>query len=233
MTDKYIGIGEQDFKKIILENIYYIDKTEYIKEIIDDKSSAILITRPRRFGKTLNMSTLKYYFDINTKEYDRKLFDGLKIMKCGEKYTNEMYKYPVINITFAGAKASSIEELKLVVKGIIADLYLEFKYILKSDKIDESEKNMYNDIVNYRADDVVIQNSILRLSRYLEKYYEKKVIVLIDEYDAPITSAYSEGFYDEAVKFMRGMYLQTLKTNPHLEKAVVTRSIKNIKRKYI
>ena len=233
MTDKYIGIGEQDFKKIILENIYYIDKTEYIKEIIDDKSSAILITRPRRFGKTLNMSTLKYYFDINTKEYDRKLFDGLKIMKCGEKYTNEMYKYPVINITFADIKEKNYRNMMLGIKSIILDLYQEHRYLLESDKIYPEEKRFIKEIINLKGNEVQLKSSIKNLCKYLERYYEKKVIVLIDEYDAPITSAYSKGFYDEAVEFMRGIYSQTLKTNPHLEKAVVTRSIKNIKRKYL
>ena len=227
MTDKGIGIGVEDFKKVILEDIYYVDKTEYIKEVIDDKSEVLLITRPRRFGKTLNMSMLKYFFDANLKEYDKQLFNGLNIMKCGEKYIDEMGKYPVISISFANVKESSFEDMKFAITSVIADLYLEFEYILESDKISESEKKQFRDIVNYTANNVMIEKSILNLSKYLEKYYGTPVIILIDEYDAPLETAYIEGYYDNAINYIRSIYSLALKGNGHLKKAIVTRNIKS------
>ena len=230
--DKSIGIGVSDFKKIIQNNIYYVDKTEFIKEVIDDKSEVLLITRPRRFGKTLNMNMLSYYFDIENKS-NKKLFKGLKIMDAGEKYLKEMCSYPVINLSFVKLKENSYKNMILSIKNIIANIYEKYRYLLESDKISKEEKVKIKKILSAKENEVDLKDSIWNLTKYLQKYYNKKVILLIDEYDVPIQSAYVEGYYKEAVDFVRGMYTSCLKDKEYLEKAVVTRSIKNCKRKYI
>ena len=218
---KGIGIGESDFKGLRIRDNYYIDKTMYIKDIIDNQSRVILVTRPRRFGKTLNMSTLKYYFDC-TKKDSKELFNGLKIMKQGEQYTSKLGYYPVIYITLKDVQDRNFENMLLNLKSAMIDMYQEHMYLLKSDKIYEFEKQAITDILYAREDEVSLRNSIRELSKYLYRYYEKPVILLIDEYDVPLQNAYVEGYYEEAVKFFKIFYGTTFKDNPYLEKTVLT-----------
>ena len=216
-----IGIGVSDFKKMRVKDYYYIDKTLYIKDIIDNKSEVLLVTRPRRFGKTLNMSMLKYYFDCTTKD-NVELFKGLKIMEQGEKYTSKMGYYPVIYITLKDVRDRNYENMLLNMKTAILDMYQEHMYLLDSDKIYDFEKEKIKDILYCRENEVVLKNSVKDLSRYLNRYYNKPVIMLVDEYDVPLQNAYVEGFYDETIGFFRDFYGTTFKDNPYLEKTVLT-----------
>ena len=170
MTKKEIGLGVSDFKEVILENKYYVDKTGFIKEVIDDGSKVLLITRPRRFGKTLNMSMLYYYFDINGK-YNKELFNGLSIMNYGDKYLNEIARYPVINLSLVDVKEKNYENMILSFKSVIADLYLTHEYLLESDKISSIEKKNIQDIINYQSNEVMLKRSLKDLSKYLEKHF--------------------------------------------------------------
>ena len=218
---KGIGIGESDFKGLRIIDNYYIDKTMYIKDIIDNQSRVILVTRPRRFGKTLNMSTLKYYFDC-TKKDSKELFNGLKIMKQGEQYTSKLGYYPVIYITLKDVQDRNFENMLLNLKSAMIDMYQEHRYLLDSDKIYPEEKQAITDILFARENEVSLRNSIRELSKYLYRYYEKPVMLLIDEYDVPLQNAYVEGYYEEAVKFFKIFYGTTFKDNPYLEKTVLT-----------
>ena len=216
-----IGIGESDFKGLRIRNNYYIDKTMYIKNIIDNQSRVILVTRPRRFGKTLNMSMLKYYFDCTQKD-NKELFEGLKILEQEDKYTSKLGYYPVIYLTLKDVQDTTYENMILYLKTAILDMYQEHIYLLKSDKIYEFEKERIKEILFGREDEVTLKNSIKELSKYLSRHYEKPCILLIDEYDVPLQNAYVEGYYDEAVKFFKTFYGTTFKDNPYLEKTVLT-----------
>ena len=218
---KGIGIGESDFKGLIVRDNYYIDKTMYIKDIIDNQSRVILITRPRRFGKTLNMSTLRYYFDYRAKD-SQELFKGLKIMSQDEKYTSKLGYYPVIYLTLKDINGSTFDEALIQLKTELLELYIDHAYLLKSEKLLDIEKERFNNILNFRADKIEIQKALYFLSRLLYKEYERPAILLIDEYDVPIQSAYVEGYYEEAIKFLKTFYGTTFKDNPYLEKTVLT-----------
>ena len=215
-----IGIGESDFRGLITRDNYYIDKTMYIKDIIDNQSRVILITRPRRFGKTLNMSTLKYYFDCRQDNKD--LFKGLKIMSQDEKYTSKLGAYPVIYLTLKDVAENTYENMLLSLKTAILDMYKEHRYLLDSNKIYEEEKEKIKDILYERESENALKTAIKELSEYLNRYYEKPVILLIDEYDVPIQSAYVEEYYEEAINFLKAFYRITFKDNPYLEKTVLT-----------
>ena len=218
---KGIGIGESDFKSLILKDNYYIDKTMYIKDIIDNQSKVTLVTRPRRFGKTLNMSMLKYFFDIKQKD-SKELFNGLKIMDQDEKYTSKLGAYPVIYLTLKDAGLMNYEYMIMQMKTIMMDMFYEHRYVLDSDKIPTGEKNIFTRILNAEATDIDLVNSLKVLSKMLYIYYDKPVIVLIDEYDVPIQSAYINDYYDEAINFLKTFYGATFKDNPYLEKTVLT-----------
>ena len=218
---KGIGIGESDFKSLILKDNYYIDKTMYIKDIIDNQSKVTLVTRPRRFGKTLNMSMLKYFFDIKQKD-SKELFNGLKIMDQDEKYTSKLGAYPVIYLTLKDAGLMNYEYMIMQMKTIMMDMFYEHRYVLDSDKISTGEKNIFTRILNAEATDIDLVNSLKVLSKMLYIYYDKPVIVLIDEYDVPIQSAYINDYYDEAINFLKTFYGATFKDNPYLEKTVLT-----------
>ncbi len=222
MQEKYgIGIGTSDFKKLRLKHNYYIDKTMYIKDIIDNGSEVILITRPRRFGKTLNMSMLRYYFDI-TEKYNAELFEGLKIMEQDEKYTSKMSYYPCIYITLKDVAEETYENMILNLKTAVLDMYQEHMYLLKSDKIYDFEKEKITEILFARESEVDIQNSLKELSKYLNRHHERPVMLLIDEYDVPLQTAYVEGYYEKAAKFFKRFYGTTFKDNSYLEKTILT-----------
>ena len=215
-----IGIGTSDFRKMRVNDYYYIDKSMYIKDIIDNKSEVILVTRPRRFGKTLNMSMLKYYFDC--RQDNKELFKGLQIMSQEEKYTSKLGDYPVIYLTLKDVAENTYENMLISLKTAILDMYKEHRYLLDSDKIYEEEKEKIKDILYEREEENALKTAIKELSEYLNRYYEKPVILLIDEYDVPIQSAYVEGYYNEAIGFLKAFYRITFKDNPYLEKTVLT-----------
>ena len=214
------GIGISDFKMLRMRDNYYMDKTMYIKHIIDNQAGVILITRPRRFGKTLNMSTLKYYFDCTQKD-NKELFRGLKIMDQGEKYTSKLGYYPVIYMTLKDAGLMDYKLMIMQLKTIIMELYYEHRYVLKGE-MSEGERKIFNKILAANANDIDLINSVKMLSKLLSQNFEKPVILLIDEYDVPLQNAYVEGYYEEAVKFFKTFYRTTFKDNPYLEKTVLT-----------
>ena len=216
-----IGIGESDFKMLRMKNNYFIDKSLYIKDIIDNTSKVVLVTRPRRFGKTLNMSMLKYYFDIRGKE-NKELFSGLKIMEQEEKYISKLGAYPVIYLSLKDAGLMNYEYMIMQMKTIMLDMFFEHRYILESDKISEGEKNIFNRIIKAEATDIDLINSLKILSKMLYVYYEKQVILLIDEYDVPLQTAYVNGYYDKAKDFLKSFFNVTFKDNMYIEKAVLT-----------
>ena len=216
-----IGIGVSDFKALRLRRNYYIDKTEFIKHIIDNQSSVVLITRPRRFGKTLNMSTLRYYFDNQIKDA-KELFQNLKIMQMGEKYTSQMSSYPCIYMTLKDVNDSSYENMILNLKTEAMEIYQQHRYLLESDKIFDEEKEKIKEILFAREDEVTLRTCVKELTKYLYRVYEKPVMLFLDEYDVPLQSAYVEGYYDQAIKFFKTFYGTTFKDNQYLEKTVIT-----------
>ena len=216
-----IGLGQSDFRALRIRKNYYIDKTMYIKDIIDNNSSVILVTRPRRFGKTLNMSMLRYYFDCSQKD-NKELFEGLKIMEQGEEYTSKLGYYPCIYLTLKDVNEDTYEKMILNMKTAMLNTYKEHMYLLDSDKIYPFEKEKINNILYFREDEVTLKNSVKDLSEYLSRYYDKPVMLFLDEYDVPLQTAYVEGYYEEAVKFFKTFYGTTFKDNQYLQKTVLT-----------
>ena len=216
-----IGIGESDFKGLRMRKNYFIDKSIYIKDIIDNQSRVVLVTRPRRFGKTLNMSMLRYFFDCDIKD-SKELFEGLKIMEQGEKYTSKLGMYPCIYLTLKDVNDSNYENMILDLKTAVLEMYREHRYLLDSDKIYEDEKARIMDILYTREDEVALKTSVRELSGYLNRYYGKPVMLFIDEYDVPIQSAYVKKYYKQAIEFLKAFYGSTFKDNPYLEKTVLT-----------
>ena len=216
-----IGIGTSDFKKMRVNDYFYVDKTLFIKDVLDNKSEIALITRPRRFGKTLNMSTLKYYFDCTQKD-NKELFKGLKIMNQEEKYTSKLGYYPVIYITLKDVVSTNFEKMLLCLKTELVEVFIDFANLLKSEKLLDVEKEMFSTILNLKANEIEMRDALKLLTRLLYKEYQKPVMLLIDEYDVPLQNAYVEGYYEEAVKFFKTFYGTTFKDNPYLEKTVLT-----------
>ena len=214
---KGIGVGIEDFKKIIEEDCYYFDKTNYIEELLKDRTEIKLFTRPRRFGKTLNMTTLKYFFDVKNAEENRKLFKDLYIEKS--EYFKEQGQYPVIFITMKDLKKNTWEQMNFAAKSLISNLYNEFEFI--REKLNEIEKEKFYKIWS-KSEDGDYDNSLRLLSEYLYNYYQKKVILLIDEYDNPLIVANQNGYYKEAINFYRNLYSSALKTNSNLKMGVLT-----------
>lgn len=214
-------VGIEDFKEI-RSGYYYVDKTPLIKELLDHHTKAVLITRPRRFGKTLAMSMLSNFFSIEEKA-SASLFDGLFISKPGnEKYMEEQGKHPVIFLTMKSAQNNRWEMLLISFKRLIAREYDKHSYLLKADTLTDTEKKYYQKILDMTASVEDYQISISYLTWFLYKYYNKKPIVLIDEYDAPLQCAYDYGFYDEAISYFKVFYNETLKTNLYLDFAILT-----------
>ena len=216
-----IGIGESDFKILRSKDLYYIDKSLFIKHILDNSSKIALITRPRRFGKTLNMSMLRHFLDCNQKD-SRKLFEGLKIMEQGEIYTEKLGAYPCIYLTMKDVQGDNLEEMLYFFQTQLIELFMEHIQLLKSEKILDVEKEKFNTLLNLKANKPQLQEAIKLLSRMLYVEYEKPVYIIIDEYDVPLQNAYVKGFYDDAIKFFRTFYGITFKDNQYMEKTVLT-----------
>jgi hypothetical protein len=205
-----IGIGESDFKRLRIRENYYIDKTMYIKHIIDNESRMLLVTRPRRFGKTLNMSTLRYYFDINGKD-TKDLFKGLKIMEQAEKYTSKMASYPCIYMTLKDLGQVNYQNMLLALQIALVEIFIENVFLLESNKLIAIEKEMFNKVLNMKANEIELSNALNLLIKLLYKHYERPVMLFLDEYDVPLQSAYVEGYYDQAIKFFKTFYELHLK----------------------
>ena len=218
---KGIAIGESDYKMLIERDNYFIDKSLFIKHVFDNKGKVVLITRPRRFGKTLNMSMLRYYLDCTQKD-SRKLFDGLKIMEQGEEYTSKLGNYPVIYLTLKDVQARNYETMILAFKSEMMNLFIQHFYLLKSDKILDIEKEMFNKVLKREINEIELRDSLKSLSSMLYREYEKPVYIIIDEYDVPLQNAYVEGFYEDAISFFKTFYGVTFKDNPYMEKTVLT-----------
>ena len=215
---KRISTGIENFKELLDNNYYYVDKTKLIEDVLSDKVT--LYTRPRRFGKTLNMSMLYYFFSNKEKE-NAYLFDGLYILK-NEKMKNYQNQYPVIFLSLKDMQSLNMEEQKKQFADIIKINILKNIELLDSKNIYETDKEVLNNLMFLNGDDVQLKNSLKTLSRCLYNHYHKKVIILIDEYDVPLQSAYNNGYYDEMVDFLRSMFSSALKTNDALERGILT-----------
>ena len=217
MRKKAVPVGIEDFERIVREDYYYVDKTLLIEELLINRAPVTIFTRPRRFGKTLNMSMIKYFFDVKNKEENKKLFENLKIYSS--EYMSEQGKYPVIFISFKDLKGDTWEECLKRLKLFIFDLYAEFEYI--REKMNEWDKRKFEKVL-YEKEDADYIMSLKFLSDSLYKYYGEKVIILIDEYDAPIINAFDKGYYNEAVNFFQTFYSSALKTNSSLKYGILT-----------
>lgn len=220
MERKAISIGGSDFETIIRNDYLYVDKTMMIKDLIDSASTAILFTRPRRFGKSLNMSMLKYFFEINAETAD--LFENLDIWTCGDKYRVCQGKYPVISLTFFDFSEPDWTQAFNYFKKNIADEFIRHNCIFKSDILIQEEKEQFLRIKQRTADIVDYKSSLKDLTRWLYQYYGVKPILLIDEYDKPIQKAYTSGYYKEMMDFLKGFYTGGVKDNPYLTKGIMT-----------
>lgn len=213
-----VGIGIQDFEKMITRRVFYVDKTMFIKEWWESMDDVTLITRPRRFGKTLTMSMVEHFFSADYA--DSPLFEGLKIWK-EEKYRALQGTYPVISLSFADVKDTSYEEARIKICQAIADLYNKYAYLAKGDLLEENEKEYFRRIsIDMRDSEITV--SLRRISDYLCRFYGKKVIILLDEYDTPMQEAYVDGYREELTVFIRSLLNATFKGNPYLERAILT-----------
>ena len=218
MRKKRIPLGKSDFKEIIEGNYYYCDKTKLIEDILDKGFEVNLFTRPRRFGKTLNMSTLKYFFDVRNAEENRKLFKDLYIEKSG--YFDKQGQYPVILISFKDLSANNWKAMTINIKEAIRKLFNEHSYLFED--LIEIKKEVFEKILRKTLDIEELKNILQFLTEILYEKYNKKVVVLIDEYDTPLISAYTEGYYKEAIPFFKTLYSSVLKDNKYLELGIMT-----------
>ena len=218
MRKKAVPVGIEDFKELIQDEYYYVDKTLLIDEMLMNKSKVTLFTRPRRFGKTLNMSMLRYFFDVKDKEENKKLFENLKIYDS--EYMSEQGKYPVIFVSLKDLKEDTWEECLESIKDIMYKIFNEYNFL--REKLNVVEKRQFDKIWEITGNERNFKTSLLDLSNYLNKYYGEKVIILIDEYDAPIINAFDKGYYNEAINFFQTFYSSALKTNNSLKYGVLT-----------
>jgi hypothetical protein len=219
-----LPIGYDDFGAIEEKKLDTIDKSPFIKEVIDNKTTqSMVITRPRRFGKTFNLSLLHYFLSPEVMGKSTKgMFDHLKIAQYGDEYMQHQGKYPVISITFKDIKVSNYTLAYASLSKLFSDLYLNYTYLIESKKLNERHKINFQTIVNRESDEATLKSAICDLINYLYLHHGIKPWLLIDEYDTPIQSAYIKGYYHEMVEFMRGMLGAALKNNPYLNKAVIT-----------
>ena len=214
-----VAIGIQDFEKIREENVFYIDKTDFIREWWENGDEVTLITRPRRFGKTLNMTMLEAFFSLDYKGRGD-LFQGLSIWQ-DEKYRELQGTYPVIFLSFARIKEKEYELTRTKICEVIINLYSRFSFLRDSGVLTDKDKE-YFDRVTIGMDDAIASSALYQLSGYLSRYYGKNVIILLDEYDTPMQEAYVDGYWDEMVSFTRSLFNSTFKTNPYLARGMMT-----------
>lgn len=220
MMEKVLSIGIDDFKQLIDHNCYYVDKSKLICNLIDDVNQATLITRPRRFGKSLNMSMLKYFFEKSNQDTSY-LFKDLEVFQA-EKYRREQGKYPVISICFSALKSLDFEQNLELFAAILADIFEYQSNYINFNELTLREKNKWDKFINCEATQTDLLTSLHFLSKCLEKSYHQKVIILIDEYDVPLDTAYFHGFYDKMINFIRILFESAMKGNTSLHMAVLT-----------
>ena len=224
-----ISIGEQSFEQLRKNNYFYVDKTTFIKEWWEEGDSVTLITRPRRFGKTMNMSMLECFFSNQYEGRGEELFGDLSIWQ-EKKYRDMQGKYPVLFLSFAGIKSPTYEGARDGIIAAISDLYKRHTYLLKGDTLSQTEKNGFDILDRYLKDtspdkviyEISITNAIHELSSYLYRYYGKRVLIFLDEYDTPMQEAYVNGYWDKFVELTRSIFNSTFKTNPYMSRAVMT-----------
>ncbi len=217
-----LPIGQSNFAQIIESNLYFVDKSLFVKEVIEDEQ-IILITRPRRFGKTLNLSMLHYFFDTHSGGASEKsLFDHLAISKETDLCLVHQSNYPVISFSFKDVKQESFSDAYAAICNVIKRIYSHHRYLLDSETLAKEDKDIYKAILERRADKIDVQDALLSLTGYLRSYHGKRVVVLIDEYDTPIQSGYLHGYYSEVINFFRGFFGAGLKDNEDIFKAVLT-----------
>ena len=216
---RMVGIGYQNFQEIIEDNAFYIDKTLFIKEWWESLDRVTLIMRPRRFGKTLTISMVEQFFSTNY-EGCSALFENMNIWK-EEKFRSLQGKFPVISLSFADIKETTFPSAKKTICRNIKKIYNRYGFLLEGNYLNEDEKEMFQ-AVSPEMEDYIAADSIRALSEYLERYYKKKAIILLDEYDTPMQEAYVNGYWDELVSFMRNLFNSTFKTNPYLDRAIMT-----------
>lgn len=223
MPNLSLPIGIDDFQKLRENDYYYVDKTGIIKELLDKRAEVNLFTRPRRFGKSLNLSMLRYFFELPVDgKNNTHLFEGLEIMSAGEKYTKEQGQYPVIALSLKAAKQP---DFNMAYASLVDDIGREYdrhNEVLRSENISAADKEKFIRIRDRKADRIDYAKSLLFLSQCLEKYYGRKVLLLLDEYDVPLETAHYQGFYEEMTGFIRSLFESVLKSNPYLEFAVIT-----------
>ena len=226
MNKKKIPIGYEDFKELIDKNLYFVDKSPMIKELLDSAGKSILLTRPRRFGKTLNLSMIRRFFEDERTEAGEKidneyLFDDLAIADCGEAYLCHQQQYPVINLSLKSAKQPTYAmAYSMLKRGIIRE-FARHQYLLKGE-LTQPNKKKFEEILSGKEDETLYIDALQFLSECLAEYHGKNVIILIDEYDVPLENAYFAGFYDEMIAFIRSLFESALKTNPYLERGIIT-----------
>ena len=224
---KKIAIGVEDFKEIIDKDGYFVDKTLMIKKLIETQAKVTLFTRPRRFGKTLNQFMIRRFLeDERTRSGERidngHLFDGLKIAECGEEILSHRQQYPVIFLSLKSAKQPNFEEAYKKLCGEIAGEFRRHQYLLEGNSLADDQKNIFQKIMTEQADYGEYNDALKFLSECLWQYHGKSAFILIDEYDVPLENAYFRGFYDKMIDFIRSLFESALKTNPYLEKSVIT-----------
>ena len=215
-------VGIEDFKDLVTRNYYFIDKTRFIKGLIDTQGKVALITRPRRFGKTLSLSMLQYFFTLDNAEDNRKLFAGLDIERAGERYMQEQGSHPVVFLTLKEVRAGKQNVMMDLLARVLQGLCKRYQYMLSSDRLSEEDKNNFRKLLELRGNEADMRLSLCSLMQWLEAFHSKKPVLLLDEYDAPILSAWENGYYQECIDFMQGFLGSALKTNPALGFAVLT-----------
>jgi len=217
---KELNMGYSDFKNIIENDNYYVDKSLLIREVIKSEKAVLLLPRPRRFGKTLNLSMLRHFFEINKPE-NEKLFTGLKIWQTEPEITEKRGKFPVIYLSFKDAKKNTWDGTFEHIKAEIVNLYKQHLYLLKDDFLTDFEKIEFNEILYKKASEVTYENSLKQLSEYLHRFHKQQVVILLDEYDTPIQAGYKK-FYEEVISFMRSLMSGAFKDNDYLYKGMIT-----------
>ncbi len=220
-----LPLGIENFEEMRTRDYYYVDKTGLIRTLLENPGKVNLFTRPRRFGKTLTMSTLKYFFEVGR---ESTLFDGLEISREKDLCEEFMGKFPVISVTLKGATGTNFAEARSMLRRAVGNEAMRFQFLLASERLTKMEQSLYESLINidktgaYTMSDELLKDSLQVLSRLLEKHYEKKVIMLIDEYDVPLDKAYQSGYYEEMVELIRTLFGNALKTNESLDFAVLT-----------